>query len=136
MVMVVMMMMSFFLTLSILILQAASTRPGVDLPLERLLHHWQALQSGRECLRGCAGRHYHHHQHHHHVQCMDHHHHHHYHVQWTTIIITIMIIEVSLDFNQEAEQTWKSESFSTENSSLLLLLRGVCLRYMGGALIF
>ena len=56
--------------------------------------------------------------------------------KWATIIITIMIIEVSLDFNQEAEQTWKSESFSTENSSLLLLLRGVCLRYMGGALIF
>ena len=121
MVMVVMMMMSLFLTLSILILQAASTRAGVDLPLERLLHHWEALQSGRECLRGCAGRH-----------C----HHHHHHVQWTTIIITIMIIEVSLDIKQEAEQTWKSESYSTENSSLLLLLRGVCLRYMGGALIF
>ena len=122
MVMVGMMTMSLFLTLSIFILQAASTRPGVDLPLERLLHHWEALQLGRECLRGCAGRH-----------C----HHHHHHVQWTIIIIiTIMIIEVSLDFNQEAEQTWKSESFSTENSSLLLLLRGVCLRYMGGALIF
>jgi len=35
---------------------------------------------------------------------------------------------------QDAEQTWKSESFSTENSSLLLLLRGVCLRYMGAPL--
>ena len=32
---------------------------------------------------------------------------------------------------QEAEESWKSESYSTENSSLLLLLRGVCLRYMG-----
>jgi len=35
---------------------------------------------------------------------------------------------------QEAEESWKSESYSTENSSLLLLLRGVCLRYMGAPL--
>ena len=32
---------------------------------------------------------------------------------------------------QEAEESWRSETYSTENSSLLLLLRGVCLRYMG-----
>ena len=36
-------------------LQTASSWAGADLPLEWLLYHRQALQSGRECLCRCPG---------------------------------------------------------------------------------
>ena len=54
------------------------------------------------------------------------------------VVLTTTILWVSLwafkphqVLPQEAEEGWKSETYSTENSSLLLLLKGVCLRYMG-----
>ena len=53
-------------------------------------------------------------------------------LQWILHIFWFVIQDSKINtVAQEAEESWRSETYSTENSCLLLLLRGVCLRYMG-----